>query len=106
MGSRGRTWVASATLTSAPDPSSPVAMGGLGAAGRNLRVPRAAARAECAGCGEAPDLLGEADDEAAATRGGGVRAKAEPAWSSICIRFWIPGRVGKAEKPRTEYSMM
>jgi len=81
-------------------------MGGLGAAWSTLRVPGAAARAECAGGEEAraaPDLLGEADDgaaaAAAATRGGGARAKAEQAWSSICIGVWIRGRERKAERP-------
>lgn len=103
-GSSGRTWVASATPTTAPVPSSPVAMGGLGAAWSTLRVPGAAARAERAGIGEAraaPDLLGEADDgaAAAAARGGGARAKAEQAWSSICIGVWIRGRERKAERP-------
>jgi len=79
-------------------------MGGLGAAWSTLRVPGAAARAERAGIGEAraaPDLLGEADDgaAAAAARGGGARAKAEQAWSSICIGVWIRGRERKAERP-------
>jgi hypothetical protein len=64
-------------------------MGSLGAAGITLRIPREAARAECARGGEAcaaPDLLGDADDGAAATtRGGGARAKLELAWSSICM---------------------
>jgi hypothetical protein len=80
-------------------------MGGRGAAWSTLRVPGAAARAECAGGGEAraaPDLLGEADDGAAAAaamRGGGARAKPEMAWSSICIGVWIRGRGRRRGQP-------
>jgi len=86
--------VASARPRSEPAPSSPVAMGGLGATGRTLRGPGAAARAECDVGGEdcgVLDLLGEADDGAVASakRGGGASRNEGPAWSSICIGVWI-----------------
>jgi len=65
-------------------------MGGLGATGRTLRGPGAAARAECDVGGEdcgVLDLLGEADDGAVASakRGGGASRNEGPAWSIICI---------------------
>lgn len=86
---------ATARPTSEPVPSSPVAMGALGATGRTLRAPGAAARAECDVGGEdcgALDLLGEAEDGAAAAaarRGGGASRNEGPAWSSICVGVWI-----------------
>lgn len=88
---------ASAWSTAAALPS-PTAIGVRGkAAAGVIRLPGAAARAECAGNGTAralPDLLGEADDEEAAAkrggfatakRGGFATAKGQLTWSSICI---------------------
>uniref|UniRef100_A0A0E0DAN0 Uncharacterized protein n=1 Tax=Oryza meridionalis TaxID=40149 RepID=A0A0E0DAN0_9ORYZ len=81
---RWRTWEA----TAAASHSSPTAIGVRGEAAATaggLRVPRPAARAECAGRGSGwavPDLPGEAEAESREVVGARRR---ELAWSSICI---------------------
>lgn len=93
-GSGGRTCADSATATPTSElaPSSAVAMGGLGATGRTLWATGSAGRAKCDVGGEdcgVLDRLGEADDGAAAKRGGGASRNEGPAWSNICVRVLI-----------------